>query len=562
MVVRTDEYIQRLGEMAALPPDLSPLQLGTRGDWKGRGFRLLGRLRLEYEGGSWNEWYAEFSDGANGWVAEAQGFFMLTTLREAAKLPATPEALRAKSTPPLFFDHPYSVVDVKRVTVIAAEGELPEVSKPGSSRINADLSAPGGRCGTLEFHPEGPELYLGEYATFEALKLQELRRVPGWDAEVEIRRQGSQALNCPQCGAVVELRAVGQTQAAVCGSCATLLDTANPTLRILQKGEAKVKEFQPLIPLGTRGELFGVSWEAIGLQRRGNRETSWQEYLLFNPWHGFRFLTTWGGHWNFVERVLDVPTATPKGRVLQKQTYALFARGEVEVKAVLGEFYWKVKRGEAAKFTDYVHPPQMLSQEYYPALQEEAFSLGTYVEPRVIQQAFKVLKMPRKEGVFANQPNPWGVRFRSLLPWFILAVIVVFSIQVGFAARETQQLWSTTADYVRPPAQAWAGTGLNLERRATTPPVPAAGETLAPPDPNTITSPRFKITGQTTVPVKVEIRAPVSNSWIGFELDLVNVETKVVYPGQVEVSFYSGSDSDGAWTEGSIVNSADLSTLR
>ena len=42
--------------MAALPPDLSPFQIGTRGEWKGRGFEIVGRLRVEWEQGSWNEW--------------------------------------------------------------------------------------------------------------------------------------------------------------------------------------------------------------------------------------------------------------------------------------------------------------------------------------------------------------------------------------------------------------------------------------------------------------------------------------------------------------------------
>jgi hypothetical protein len=64
--------------MAALPPDLSPLQIGTHGEFDGLAFTLLGRVRFAYDEGSWNEWFALFSDNRYGWVAEAQGFFMVS----------------------------------------------------------------------------------------------------------------------------------------------------------------------------------------------------------------------------------------------------------------------------------------------------------------------------------------------------------------------------------------------------------------------------------------------------------------------------------------------------
>ena len=44
--------------------------------------------------------------------------------------------------------------------------------------------------------------------------------------------------------------------------------------------------------------------------------------------------------------------------------------------------------------------------------------------------------------------------------------------------------------------------------------------------------------------------APVSNNWIGFDVDLVNAKTNAVQSGALEVSYYNGYDSDGAWSEG------------
>ena len=63
MVVRTDKKIEAIGVIADLLPDVSPLQIGTRGKWRGREFTLLGRIRLSWEEGSWTEWFLECSDG-------------------------------------------------------------------------------------------------------------------------------------------------------------------------------------------------------------------------------------------------------------------------------------------------------------------------------------------------------------------------------------------------------------------------------------------------------------------------------------------------------------------
>jgi hypothetical protein len=549
MVVRTDEGIQRLGEMAQLPPDLSPLQLGTRGEWDGKPFQLVGRLRLEYSEGSWNEWFAAFPDGQTGWLAEAQGFFMFTTQAPETELPPPPPGLPGNVT---LGGKRYRVVDVKPVTVIAAEGELPDVAPPGSKRTNADLAGEGGAFGTLEFHESGTEAYTGRYATFPELKLTALRPVPGWDGEVK-PQEGGQALNCPQCGAVVELRAAGQTQTAVCGSCGTLIDTANPVWRILQASEEKLQKFQPLIPIGARGELEGVTWEVIGLQRRGNREYSWYEYLLFNPWHGFRFLTTSDGHWNLVERILDVPRWVGTTAGHGGKTFSMFAKGEVVVAGVLGEFYWKVRRGERASFTDYIHPPEILSYESYPDLNETAYSLGRYIEPRVIQEAFKLPSIPRRSGVFLNQPNPWAARLRTVLPWFILALVSAICIQTGTSGGDDQLLYQGSFEYKRPvgatPAPLERTVGSDVPVPPVAPPSPESGP--PPPDPNTITTPHFQIKGKRTQPVKVRLQAPVQNSWIGFDIDLVNADTHTVHPGSAEVSYYYGTDSDGSWTEGS-----------
>jgi len=41
MVVRHDVNVEAIGQMAQLPPDLSPLQIGAHGEMDGQGFTLI-----------------------------------------------------------------------------------------------------------------------------------------------------------------------------------------------------------------------------------------------------------------------------------------------------------------------------------------------------------------------------------------------------------------------------------------------------------------------------------------------------------------------------------------
>ena len=124
------------------------------------------------------------------------------------------------------------------------------------------------------------------------------------------------SLTCPQCGAAVELRTLDQALSVVCASCGSILDARDPNLHVLQEFQARQK-FTPQIPLGTRGTLKGEKWEVVGYQvRRASIDGTdyfWDEYVLFNPYKGFRYLTQYDGHWNDVQVVKTVPKQTMHG---------------------------------------------------------------------------------------------------------------------------------------------------------------------------------------------------------------------------------------------------------
>jgi hypothetical protein len=92
----------------------------------------------------------------------------------------------------------------------------------------------------------------------------------------------------------VALRGFAHTLSVVCPQCLTVLDASTPEVQILQKLEAKTQT-KPTIPLGSRGQIGDTQYEVIGFQVRQVSADgdlySWDEYLLFNPYKGFCYLT-------------------------------------------------------------------------------------------------------------------------------------------------------------------------------------------------------------------------------------------------------------------------------
>ena len=530
MVVRKDLNVETIGVMAELPPDLSPLQIGARGEWNGQAFELIGRIRVKWELGSWNEWYALFAGGSGGWVAEAQGFYMVSFETMDKNIPERAELLHPGDTRK-FAGKRWTVSDVKSVECSAGEGELPFVAPPGFERRGVDLTGSDGEFATLEFSDSGTLLYVGSYASFNDLHFSNLRPVPGWSVEAPQITNQTNALNCPGCGAVVNIRAMGQAMSAVCGSCGAVIDTANPVWKLVQDRDEKVQRIRPLLPIGARGNLEGVDYEVIGLMQRADSESGWSEYLLFNPWLGFEWLVTYNGHWSFVHRRPDFSDLTDPRIDYGGRRFTRYAQAAAMVTAVLGEFYWKVKRGEKAVLTDYVDPPAILSREYYPDLKECAWSSGEYIDSKVVAAAFNVKDLPKPVGLYLNQPNPYVAKSKSIA-WRAMLFIVIFTaIQIVTSTHSARK-------------QAYAAD-LVFQR--------------AGPE-KTIVSPKFKIEGSQQM-VEIEANSPVDNNWLGLDVELVDAKTGQVYPESLEIEYYHGSDSDGPWSEGSPTNSAAIPAI-
>ena len=220
-------------------------------------------------------------------------------------------------------------------------------------------------------------------------------------------------LNCPSCGAALQIRGFEHTLTVVCPQCLSILDAKNPNLQVLQKFQAKTR-ITPLIPLGSRGLWHGTVYEAIGYQQRstqaGGTVYSWGEYLLFNPYKGFRYFTEYNGHWNDVRTLRALPkpgfALSAKPHVSFAGTsYTHFATAQASTTYVLGEFPWQIRRGESVAAKDYVAPPKIP----FVRKPRRRKRCGRLVSMRAAPKSGKRSSSP------ARRPDRWAYTSTSLI---------------------------------------------------------------------------------------------------------------------------------------------------
>ena len=186
ILVRRGSGVEAVGQAAALPFDVSPVQIGMRGSFDSRGFEVIGRVRWGWTDGSWNEWLLLFDDGSNAWLGEAMGQFMLLSERplgdisaEAVNRIATGEAVPIGSEAEVDGET-LIVSDARDATCIAAEGELPFPAPTGLTIFSVDFRSESGRCASLQREGDLPSFYDGRYVTLDELAPRGLRAMEGW----------------------------------------------------------------------------------------------------------------------------------------------------------------------------------------------------------------------------------------------------------------------------------------------------------------------------------------------------------------------------------------------
>jgi uncharacterized protein DUF4178 len=542
-IVRGDRGLETFGQFADLAPSVSGLSLEQRGRFQGVPFVLSGRVQYAHPaGGSWEEFYLKLADGRWAWLAHAHGEWTLTFRSAQARGLPDFARLAPGMVVELGADAPgkLSVGECNVATPIGAEGEIPFQFTPGTQSRFVDLSGTHGRFATIDYGEavadEAPMLYVGRRVTLVELGLTENAASEQRFNELGAAHKpeqdaGAQRLACPHCGGSIELRVPGLSLCVACPYCGSLLDCEGP-LAVLALGQPDAELAR--IPLGASAEFQGVRFVVTGRLRRvatySDGFLSWDEYLLYAPDAGYRWLVHARGHYNFVTPLPAAAVNEGHDAASYGDTrFQLYDRAQARVSGVWGEFYWKVSVGETVETRDYIAPPAMLSRE--ASEHEVHWSLGLYQSPADIQTAFQLERLPDdRQGVAGNQPFPhrhlvWvtaalalGLLVCTLLRLALADARPVYAAQLPFDA--SALVTSATPGEAAPAAASYV-----------------------------FFTPSFEL--QSRRNIRVDLALPLSNSWVFANVDLIEEATGQIRNFGEELSFYSGVEGGEAWSEGS-----------
>ncbi|HSK74092.1 MAG TPA: DUF4178 domain-containing protein [Pyrinomonadaceae bacterium] len=538
-VARTDRGLEDLGRVAEIVESQSPLKIGLKGNFKGNKFELTGRAQLKHQlGGVWDEWYATFSNGWVGWLAEAQGKFYLTfyqPLPSGAILPPFESLQLGQVVEQIPSQTPLMVTEKGAATSIAADGEIPYKLVPNEKSNYADLAGKDNAFGTIDYSENPPWVFVGQQVSLDEIGLGEAK-----SAEREARKVSSAAMGCPNCGGALSLTAPDKAERVTCPFCNSLLDVNQGKLSWLKALKPSPSPHEFVLPIGAEGTFQEVKMKVIGAVVRSvtieGVKYFWHEYLLYHPRIGFRWLVHSDNHWNYVEPVnpAEVEINQSFGKTSAKhggKTFRIFQDAPAVVEYVQGEFYWRVEQGETVQATDFVAPPLMLSRE--ATANEVNWSLGTYKTNAEIEKTFDVsYPLPKPWSVAPNQPFTGSFYYTwGLLPLVLLLIVAIFMIPFT-------GLGSTVLTEV-----------FILE--------PLPNQNAA----QTVFSQPFELKDRRNV--RISAAAPnVSNSWVNLDVDLINEQTQQVTESvPIDIEYYAGVEDGESWTEGGRETDSTLSSL-
>ena len=176
ILVRTDVDLKKVGQVADLPPNSSPIQIGTEGAYRNKSFVVAGRIIYEYDQGTWNEWHVVTNDGSSEWLSDAQDEYVVSFAAQGRELPKQVKVGQSFTWDGI----PYVVSTVTRARYRGVEGELPFQYWDKEECLFADLRSQTGDFATLDYSGDEPQLYLGKMAEFDELHLKNLRSFEGW----------------------------------------------------------------------------------------------------------------------------------------------------------------------------------------------------------------------------------------------------------------------------------------------------------------------------------------------------------------------------------------------
>lgn len=511
----------------AVQENFGIIQPGTEGEWNGRKFRVLGRFRAWIEEFVFNYWTILFDDGQMTLLGEGYGLY---AIYETAPDPMSVFPLIEQK--PEIGDHRKAgglsfLLERKYICYkweVEGEAWLPgwnsrfriyEFARTDGKRL--ELMGPESQGLAAAFHVH--------YASFGDLGLTGLRTE---DNE-------GKTFTCVNCSAENHVKTFPFAQSYACPNCRQRYRLKDGT-GFERQMEHHTVDATPDIPLGTKGRLRNIDYEVIGFTMKEEQNvyrSKWKEYVLYNPAEGFAFLSEYSGHWTWLRERGDAPvTLQPLATSVdwQAEEFVVFNSYMYKTIHAAGEFPYNIFNDDDKQVREYISPPELWISERHDG-EGIIWYLGGHVSGEELKAAFGPdIQLPTKSGVGAVEPRGYISSPKIALVTFIaLVALILLHVLLSYTKRDQVILQqeilfrdsASSTSFVTPP----------------------------------FTLDKWKSN------LHFYIDTYMDHSWLELNAVLVNAKTGTEYSITQGLEFYQGFDEGERWTEGSLTETAWMSSI-
>jgi len=330
-----------------------------------------------------------------------------------------------------------------------------------------------------------------------------------------------QALTCPNCGGSIDILGGGrQVLSLTCKYCGTVLD-AEDDYKILTQFK-KVNIPSSPFRIGMKGKIKDIEFTIIGMVTysctigKTTGEDTWIDFMLFSPTHGYAWLSYEDGTLVFSRRTRSIPShnmaaLSPRNKLdFEGKTYTFYEAYVAYVTFVQGELTWVARKNDRVHIFEAIRAPFGLTLER--TKYESEFSISEYLEAEAVYQSFGI-SSESSESFHPLRPfsAPRAKAFSIVSAIFMgLSVVIILFIFIFNSGKLIRE-------------DAFSSRSRQIEFHIDKP------EHL----------------------VELDISSSVDNSWVYYDISVIDVQNEEVYSLAKEISYYHGYEGGESWSEGS-----------
>lgn len=166
-----DNGLDPTGQTAELAQLPSLFYVDATGTINGRAFRVMGRLRYQYESGFWDEWFLTLENDRPGWLVEDEGEYTFYVKKSLSGAVPPYHEVAVGSTVTID-NRSVFVTEKGQATIAGGEGQLAFTILPGE-QINYVDGTSDGDLVSVEYAEDEIEFSIGRSIARDAIQVDE-----------------------------------------------------------------------------------------------------------------------------------------------------------------------------------------------------------------------------------------------------------------------------------------------------------------------------------------------------------------------------------------------------